>query len=120
MAKEKRISSLDRVIETAMGHDRPVGAVDDPMRTSHPNLWEWLATTTVGDKYLKQPASLSIQLGPEGVLIRITDRDLSVSVDVGCRHLCQVLDSVEAVLGNPSIPVRSWGKKEPKLRERKK
>ncbi len=118
MAKDKKISSLDRVIQVAMGSDRPVGATDDPLRESHPNLWEWLSTTTVGTGFLKQPASLTVQLGPEGVLIRITDRDLAVSVDVGCRHLGDTFNALEAVLGNPTIPVRSWGKKEPKLRKR--
>jgi len=118
MKKEKALSAMDKVILTAMGEDRSVGKADDPAKEKWPQLWEWLSTIYVGRDRIKQPAVLTVQLGPDGVLARLTDRDLAVSVNVSCAHLGNVMDAIETVLNSPDIPVQSWGKREPKLRIR--
>jgi len=116
--KDRKLSAMDRVILQAMGEDRHVGKEDDPAKQQWPQLWEWLSTIYVGRDKIKQPAVLTITLGPEGVLCRLTDRDLAVSVNVSTAHLADVFPAIEAVLNAPDIPVQSWGKREPKLRTR--
>lgn len=119
MGKDKRISALDRAIQTAMGADRLMGRTDDPAKEAYPALWEWLSRVLIGADRIKQPATLTIRLGPEGVLATLTDRDLSVSVDVACAHLECVYAEMEAELNSDTPAVRSWGKREPNLRKRK-
>ncbi len=110
---------MDRLIQQAIGADRQLGRDDDPGRRKHPTLWLWLATIYAGRDHVKQPATVTIRLGPEGVLATLTDRDLAVSLDVACPHLADVLAALEAALTGPAPPLRSWGRKEPQLRKRR-
>jgi len=119
MAKEKKVSSLDRVILQAMGENRTVGREDDPARERWPELWAWLSTIYVGRDKMKKPSVLSITFQPDGVLARIVDSDLCCSVQVNCMHLDGIFDNLEAALNRPDLPVSTWGKKEPTLRNRK-
>ncbi len=73
----------------------------------------------LGKDHVKQPATLSIRLGPEGVLVTLTDRDLAVSFDVACSSLTEAFAAMETALTSLSPPMRSWGKKEPSLRKRR-
>lgn len=119
MAKDrKQLSALDRVLMHAMGEGRTVGLEDDPARERWPVLWEWLATIYVGKDYIKTPAVLTIRLGPEGVIATLTDRDLGVSAEITVPHLEDVLDGVNNAVSGPNPPIKTWGKKEPKLRKR--
>lgn len=116
---KRRLSALDRAIEQAMGSGRKVGREDDPAQQSHPNLWEWLSRIYIGEDRMMQPASLTVQLGPEGVLVRISSRDLQSSVSVSCPYLKDILDAIESELSRDNPNIQSWGKSEPKLRKRK-
>jgi hypothetical protein len=118
VAKEKP-SALDRVIQSAIGDERVLGRGTDPTKEKYPNLWDWLSRHYVGREHVKQPATLTIRLGPEGALATLTDRDLSVSIDVAAPHLDDVYEAIEAALVSNCPPIRSWGKKEPQLRKRK-
>jgi hypothetical protein len=119
MAKEKRVSSLDKVILQAMGEGKTVGSQDDPAREKWPELWEWLSRIYVGHDKIKQPATLFITLGPGGVMARLNDRDLSYSVGASCQNLVDVFDAIEAQLNTANSNVGSWGKKDPNVRKRK-
>jgi hypothetical protein len=119
MAKERKLSSFDRIVEMAMGNNKVLGCEDDPARLAFPALWEWLSTVYVGKDHVKAPATITIQLGPEGVLVRLADRDLASAVDGSCRHLSEVFQTLETTLTTPGSPMRSWGRKEPQLRKRK-
>lgn len=119
MAKDRPQSRLDRLIQTAIGTDRVLGKEDDKARELYPELWQWISRIYVGGGHVKQPAVITIRLGPDGVLATLTDRDLAVSLDVACPHLADVLASLEAALTSNTAPVRTWGKKEPQLRKRK-
>jgi len=119
MAKDKKLSALNRVIEQALGNNKVFGREDDPAKTALPNVWDWLTTTYVGGNMIKMPASITIQMVQEGVAIRITDRDLACAVEANCSHLSEALQALELVLSNPSVPIRTWGRKEPQLRKRK-
>jgi hypothetical protein len=112
-------SALDRVIQSAIGDERVLGREDDPCRTRCPELWDWLSRHYVGRDRVKTPAVLTIRLGPEGCLATLTDRDLSVSIDVACPHVEDVFAALEAALTSDCPPVKSWGKKEPQLRKRR-
>lgn len=114
-----RLSALDRALQKALGEGLVFGLPSDPARTQFPALWDWLSRAYVGRDSLKQPATLTIRLGPEGVIASLTDRDLSASLDVGCAHLGDVFSHLEQTLQGPNPPIRNWGKKEPKLRKRK-
>jgi hypothetical protein len=114
-----RLSALDRAIQTALGDDRPLGTPDDPARRKLPNLWAWLSQTRAGGDYVKQPAILTVRLGPQGVLATLTDRDLAVSLDVSSETLAGVFLAVETALQAVAPPLRSWGRKEPQLRRRR-
>jgi hypothetical protein len=120
MAKEKKLSSLDRVILQAMGENRTVGRSDDPAVQRWPELWTWLSTIYIGSEKMKKPSVLSITLQPDGVLARIVDNDLCCSVQVNCMHLDGIFDRLEEALNRPDLPVSTWGKKEPELRTRKR
>jgi hypothetical protein len=115
----RRLSALDRIIGQAIGEDRTLGLPDDPAKVAYPTLWDWLSRIYVGRDHVKNPATLTIALGPEGVLATLTDRDLGVSFGVGCGHLDKVLATLEAALSGPHPPMRSWGRREPKVRKRK-
>lgn len=116
--KRRRLSRLDRLIAQAIGADRTIGREDDPARTQYPELWRWLATIYVGRDRVKQPATLTLRLGPDGVLVTLTDRDLGCSLDAVAEHLDGALGAVEAALTSPTCPLRIWGKKEPNVRKR--
>jgi len=119
MAKERKLSSFDRIVEMAMGTNKVLGCEDDPSRLAFPSVWEWLSTVYLGKDHVKAPAILTVQLGPEGVLVRLTDRDLATAVDASCRHLSDVYQALETILTTPGAPIRSWGRKEPQVRKRK-
>jgi len=105
----RRLSALDRVIIRAVGDGRTVGLEDDPARTDYPAVWEWLTKIEAKD-YVMQGATIAIQLGPEGVLVTITHRDLKASCSVACPYLSQVYEALQAALSSPNPPIRSWGK----------
>jgi hypothetical protein len=119
MSDNGRPSPMDRLIQQAIGADRSLGREDDPARKKYPQLWLWLSTIYAGRDHVKQPATITIRLGPEGALATLTDRDLAVSMDVSVPHLADVLAALEAALSQAAPPIRSWGKSEPKLRRRK-
>jgi hypothetical protein len=119
MGSEPQLSHLDRLVQQAMGADRKLGSEDDPARKKFPALWEWLSRIYVGRDNIKQPAVLSIRLGPQGVLVTLTDRDLSVSFDMSCAHLQDTFAAMEAAIVAPNPPMRNWGKREPSVRKRK-
>lgn len=119
MAKEPRVSFVHRLIEQTTGKGRSVGAEDDPARQKYPLLWEWLTTIYVGKDRVKAPATMSIALVPEGVLIRVNDRDLSTAVEVLSPTLDQCFELVEANLASPRPGLKLFGKKEPHIRQRK-
>jgi len=116
---ERKLSALDRAILQAIGDGVRVGLEDDPARETMPNLWEWLTRTDGGQDHVMQPAVVSIQLGPEGVLVTVTHRDLKRSVGAACLHLGQALEALEATLALPNPPIRSWGKEDAHLRKRR-
>ncbi len=114
----KRPSALDRAVQSAMGEGRTVGAEDDPAAQRYPILWDWLSRIYIGIGHVRQPATVTLALGPSGVLVSVSDRDLGVSCGATCLHLDDALAALEAALAADVPPIRSWGKKEPKLRKR--
>ena len=118
--KDKTLSSLERVIQQAMGENRTVGRSDDPAVERWPELWKWLSTIYVGREKMKQSASLTITLQPDGCSAKIVDKDMGCTVNVSCAHLVNILEECEAALNRPDLPVTIWGKKEPALRTRRK
>lgn len=119
MAKDKHLSSLDRAIQMAMGEGRQVGREDDPAKDTFPALWEWISRIYIGKDRLKQPATITISLAPEGVLVRLNDRDLGCGAAVVCPHLQDAFQQLNAALEGPNPPFTFYGKKEPQLRKRK-
>lgn len=113
------MSPLQRAVFQAMGEDRTFGSEDDPAREKYPNLWEFLSTVYVGRDKLKQPARLTISLGPGGVLVQLVDPDLRQSLGMACAHLDEVLAQLEAAVSDPKAAWRPWGKGEPQLRKRR-
>jgi len=119
MAKAEKQSFLDRLIQQTIGDSRTLGRSDDPARDSLPNLWDWLTRTDAGRDHVKDPATLIVRVGPEGILASLNDRGLGYALDVSCPHLEDVLRTVEAALAAPNPSVRQVGKGEPKVRKRK-
>ncbi len=118
-ATKRPLSAVDRAIAQTIGDGRAVGADDDPSTSAHPQLWGFLSTIYVGRDHIKTPASFTVKLGPGGVVVTLTDRDLRIGVDVGCQHLADILDALEQALTNPKTTFKSWGKGEPMLRKRR-
>lgn len=114
-----KVGFLDRLIQQTIADKRSLGKEDDPARERWPNLWEWLTKTTAGSNHVKDPATLTIRVGPEGALASLNDRSLGYALDVACPHLVDVLDAVERELASPDPAIRVLGKGEPKVRKRK-
>lgn len=119
MAKDKKLSALDRLVAQAMGEDRTFGLTDDPAIQTMPELWECMSRIYIGRDNIKTPAVLSCQLVPGGVSLRITDRDMKMSLGVIVPHLDSALPTLERVLAADNPPWVAWGKGEPELRKRK-
>lgn len=115
----KRTNFLDRLIQQTVADQRQLGRGDDPAKEKLPNLWQWLTTTDAGVKHVKDPATLTIRIGPEGALASLADRSLGYALDVACPSLLDVLAAVEAALAGPSPSIRTIGKGEPKVRKRR-
>lgn len=116
----RKLSPLDRAILAAVGEGRTVGRDDDPAATKYPEVWKWLTQTAdAANNYVLQPAVLSVQLGPEGVIASLNHRDLKVSCKVVCLALEDVWPALEAALTGENPPIVSWGKDEPRLRKRR-
>lgn len=120
MAKNREpMTGFQKAIEQALGEGRTFGAEGDPAREKYPRLWEWMTTAYLKGGYTKQPAILTVALGPEGVLVSLTDRDLCVRVETCCQSLLDALEAMEKVLCQDNPPIKNWGKREPHLRKRK-
>ena len=119
MSDNGRPSALDKQIQAAIGQDRRLGNPDDPARKRYPVLWDWLSRIYAGRDWIKQPATLTLSLGTEGVIATLTDRDLCCSCGVAVATLAEVFAALEAALTAPNPPIRSWGRKEPQLRKRR-
>lgn len=121
MAKEKeKLSALDRLIAQAVGEGRVLGADDDPAMEKWPTVWEWLSRIYIGQDNVRTPSPITIRLVPEGVQVSIVDKDLQSAVEVVFRHLGECFDRLEKEMSRPDCPIKSWGRKEPKLRRRSK
>jgi len=120
MAKEKSTTFMARLLEQAIGQDLQVGDPNDSAAVSWPLLWEWLSTTNVGKDFIKTPPAITITLIPNGVAVRINDRDLARNMEITCTSLGGVFDALESALQSPTTLVKIMGKKEPRLRKRSK
>jgi hypothetical protein len=107
---DRKLSAYDRMLMAALGESRTVGLDTDPARTDFPELWRWLSQTEGGKDHIVQPAVLTLQLGPEGVLITLTHRDFKTSCPASCPHLGDALAAMEAVLNTANPPFKTWGK----------
>jgi len=116
---KQRLSALDRAIQAAIGDGRHVGRDDDPAAKRFPDVWEWMTKTEGGKDYVMQPASINIQLGPEGVLVSLTHKDLKVTCGAACLHLEEVFAALQHALTSENPPIRTWGK-DPDARLRKR
>jgi hypothetical protein len=116
----KKLSALDRAIQTAMGEGRHVGADDDPAAKKYPQLWEWLSRIYLPGDLMRQPSSLTITLTPTGVQVSVYDRDIGQSVVTTCAHLDDAIKTMEEELNKDNPQIRNSGKKEPQLRRRKR
>lgn len=123
MAKDreprKPLTAFERAVQNALGEERSFGSEADPARMTFPALWQWLTSAYVGPEHLKTPPTISITLGPEGVLVRLVDRDLAATVQANCPFLADSFLALESALTSSNPPVVSWGRKEPNLRKRK-
>lgn len=120
MAREKApLTQMERMIGEAIGNEQTIGFELDPARTELPTLWQWLTTIYVGKDFVKQPAVLRIQMGPEGCLVSMTDPDLCQSLEASCPFLQDVFRELEKVLSGSNPPFRRFGKRQPTLRKRK-
>lgn len=119
---DRSLSALDRLVLQAMGQGRSLGLIDDPARTDYPELWRWLSQIYWGEAQdrVVQPATLTVRLGPEGVLVSIYHRDLGASCDAACLHLADILPAIEAALTAHPSPVKVVARKEPTTRRRKR
>lgn len=119
MSKDK-LSTFDRIAQSAVGAGLVVGDVDDPVAKECPQLWRWMSETSAGDDHVKEPATLTVKLVPGGVLASLGDRTFGVSIDASCTTLSSVWQALEAVLCSPAPPIRQWPKHEIQLRKKRK
>jgi len=117
--ERRRPAFLQKAIEQAIGHDQSFGRDDDPARERWPLLWDWLSTWEVGKNNVKTPPTLTVRLGPDGVLASVSDRDLGKAGDVAFPHLSDVFDVIEKGLADGTLSVRNIGRGETKIRKRK-
>jgi len=117
--KTKRVSPIDRMVAEAIAGDREIGLPTDPAKGKFPLLWEWITKTCIGKDYVKQPARISVTMGPEGFIASVSDTDLAQSLTATGAHLEDCFQALETALELPNPPFVAWGKKQPTLRKRK-
>jgi len=118
-SEDKRPTVLQRAIEQAIGHEQSFGREDDPAAKKWPLLWQWLTTWEVGKNNVKTPPTITVRLGPDGVLASVNDRDLGKALDATCPHLGEVFQALEKMMASENPTIRNIGKGEPKIRKRK-
>ncbi len=116
---ERQLSALEKAVAQAIGDSRALGNPSDPAIAKYPQLWAWLSTVYVGRDCIKSPAYLTIRLGVDGVVISLVDRDLCTTVEVSAGCLEDALPAIETALCSTNPPLKSWGRKEPRLRKRR-
>lgn len=116
---ERRLSALDRAIQSALGDGRTVGLENDPAAQQYPDVWQWLTKTDGGRDHVMQPAVITLQLGPEGCLVSLTHRDLRRACTIACPFLGDALESLQRALTSEHPPIRSWGKDDANLKKRR-
>jgi len=119
MAKERMLSTLDRMIQRSIGREATMGGVDDDAQTKWPELWRWITSTDAGRDYVKDPAKITLRAVPGGFHVALQDIDLCVSVEVVTPHLCGFAEALEAALTSACPPVKKYGRTEKNLRKRK-
>lgn len=118
MARERTVSFVDKLVQQAMGLGQRVGRESDPAKEKYPTLWDWLSTIYVGKDRIKQPPAITLTLAPDGVVVRVVDRDMARTVELVVPHLEDVFQEIEQNLNSLNPAIRVLGKKEPKLRKR--
>lgn len=111
-------SIFERAFEEAIGDLKPLGAADDPAREAWPELWRWLTQVMMPGNRYKEPATLILRVGPEGVSATLNDRALGYAIDAQCLHLADIFDAVEHACKTPTAARRSHNK-DPRVRKRK-
>lgn len=121
MAKDKDrvLSAFERAVQYAIGNGQQLGSESDPLRDRCPLLWAWLSAVFVGKEYQKSPASLNFRLGPDCAHAVLSDRDLCTSLEVTAQTVDALFPALEAALASSSPPIKTWGKREPRLRRRR-
>jgi hypothetical protein len=76
----------------------PVGAPDDPLRQSHPNLAAWLTFRSWDGLQPREPARLSFSPNPTGFVVSISGYTEGQKCAVKVTHLGEWLDALEAAL----------------------
>lgn len=121
MAKDKpdrKLSVVERLIQTTMGDNRTLGRQEDAAREKYPELWEFLTKWAVSAKEMKTPAVISFRAGPDGFIASLSDRDMGLGVDVAIPNLDDAWALIEKAINDPNTVWKNWGKKEPKFRKR--
>jgi hypothetical protein len=120
MSTKKAASALDRLIQQALGANGELGSRSDEVRETCPELWRWLSETEAGADHLKDPATLTIRLVAQGVMVSVGDKTFGVSCDAACATLGEVFRAIEQALTAPTPALRQWPNHQMVLRKKPK
>lgn len=119
--KEKRkLSIMQRMVLQAIGDNRKIGNPNDPLRETCPNVYEFMTNTDAGKERVKSPAFLKVVPAVNGYLAILTDPDMAASIEVAITDAEQVWTALERGLVDGTATIKTWGKKGPNFRKRRK
>lgn len=92
----------------------------DGAEVRYPVLWEFLTRTVLDEEHAKEPARLSIQMGPSCFAVELVDASFGVMVSCVAPSLETAFQAIEDTLTGPNPPLRYFRDSELKLKKRKK
>jgi hypothetical protein len=82
----------------------PFGAGDDPLRRTHPHLFQYLCNKTWNKLVPREVGSISIRPVPDGFSVTLFCTTEARKYPLTVRHLGELFDALEHALTDPKFP----------------
>jgi hypothetical protein len=100
---------MDAILNNLRRFPAEYGKTDDPAHSAWPELWCMMARVFLPNGKSREPARLTIQLGPQGVDMTLTDVTLGYKLVASCDHLDECFRVLQEQICRPTarwLPLR--------------